>query len=335
MALGRGSLVSIGVGALVFVAALLLLRGVGADGSSADPVRPSNIRIVHLGGSPSAIAWSNGALWATAGDRLTRIDPDSMKLTRSGRLAALCDDSQFTFGLGFVWVTSGHCGPGRLMRIEPDTMAVTQIATAPGHLEGVAVWHRRVWVTAPNGASLLELDPRAGRLVPAALEVSGLSQIGLFAFRLNSLLATPDQLWGVVGGRGSGLLRITEAGGHLEGAPLGGDRPLVTTPLAFTGSVVWSAFGAAVAPLSARSGIQIGKPVRPPAGDPVAIAGGDTEVWIATGRRLYRGSIRPPVLVPSSVLPFRTKALAVGGGYIWAASGGDAIARMGDPPVVS
>lgn len=335
MALGRGSLVSIGVGVLVFVAALLLLRGVGADGSSADPAPASNTRIIHLGGSPSAIAWSNGALWATAGDRLARIDPTSMRLTKSARLPALCDDSQFTFGLGFVWVTSGHCGPGRLMRIDPHTMRVTATATAPGHLEGVAVWHRRVWATAPNGASLLELDPAAGRLRPAALEVAGLSQIGLFAFRLNSLLTTPGQLWGVVGGRGSGLLRITEAGGHLEGVPLGGDRPVVTTPLAFTGSVVWSAFGSAVAPLSARSGIQIGKSVRPPAGDPLAIAGGDTEVWIATDRRLYRGSIRPPVLVPSSVLPFRTKALAVGGGYIWAASGGDEIARMGDPPVVS
>ena len=105
-----------------------------------------------------------------------------MKLTRSARLPALCDDSQFTFGLGFVWVTSGHCGPGRLMRIDPVTMAVTYIATAPGHLEGVAVWHHRVWVTAPNGASLLELDPNYGRLIPTALEVSGLSRSDCLRF---------------------------------------------------------------------------------------------------------------------------------------------------------
>ena len=65
------------------------------------------------------------------------------------------------------------------------------------------------------------------------------------------------------------------------------------------------------------------------------MAGGSTEVWIATPHVLYRGSIRKPVLVRSSRLPFRAEQLVVGGNYLWAAGAGDEIARLGDPPVVS
>ena len=319
----------------MFAAALFLLHWGGAGGEPAAPIVP-NVRIVHLGGSTSGLTWGAGALWATGGDRVARIDPATMAVRKTARIDALCDDSQLAVGFGAVWVTSGHCGvPGRLVEIDAKTLRVLRVSAAPTYLEGVAVWRGKVWLTTPfDGPTLLEFDPRTARLRSAGLEVGGEVSTGLFAPRLSSLLPTAGQLWSVVGGRGSGLLRITENRGRVRGVGVHGARPLVPTQLAATGSVVWAVFGTTIAPLSADSGRQVGRGLRP-ADQPLAIAGGTSEVWIATPRLLYRGSIRTPILVRSARLPFRAEALAVGGGYVWIASAGDAVARLGDPPVVS
>jgi hypothetical protein len=334
MASRRGVQVSIAVAGAVFVAALVALGGGGAPGES--QLVSSNVKSVHLGGSTSAIAWGQGALWATAGDRLARIDPSDMAVKKSARISSLCDNSQLAVGLGSVWITSGDCGlPGRLVRVDPKTMEVVGIADAPGFLKGVAVWHGRVWVTVPQGGRpMFELDPAAGQLNPAPLQVGTQVSTGPFAPRMNSLLATSNRLWGVVGGSGSGLLAMNEVHGALEATGVGGHQPPVIASLARTGQIVWAAFGLTVVPLDANSGRQIGPTLRPGA-EPLAMAGGSTEVWIATPHVLYRGSIRKPVLVRSARLPFRAEELAVGGNYLWAAGAGDEIARLGDPPVVS
>jgi hypothetical protein len=326
--------VSIAVAGLVFVAALVALGGRGA--SAGDRLVASNVNAVHLGGSVSAIAWGDGALWASAGDRLARIDPDHLTVRKSARIPSLCDDSQIAVGLGSVWITSGDCGlPGRLVRVDPKTMEVVGIADAPGFLRGVAVWHGRVWVTVPQGGSpMLELDPAAGQLSPAPLQVGTQVSTGPFAPRMNSLLATSTRLWGVVGGSGSGLLGMNEFHGALAAIGVGGHQPPINIPVTRMGPIVWAAFGLTVAPFDANSGLQIGPTLRPGA-EPVALAGGSTEVWIATPGVLYRGSIRKPVLVRSARLPFRAEELAVGGNYLWEAGAGDEIARLGDPPVVS
>ena len=256
-----------------------------------------------------------------------------MAVKKSARISSLCDNSQLAVGLGSVWITSGDCGlPGRLVRVDPKTMEVVGIADAPGFLKGVAVWQGQVWVTVPQGGRpMFELNPGGGAADAGAAAGRHPGLDRAVRPRMNSLLATSNRLWGVVGGSGSGPARDERGAGSLEATGVGGHQPPVIASLTRTGQIVWAAFGLTVVPLDANSGRQIG-PTLHPAGEPWRWRADRPRSGSRLRHVLYRGSIRKPVLVRSPRLPFRAEELAVGGNYLWAAGAGDEIARLGDPP---
>lgn len=154
--------------------------------AAAGPSAPS-VAVVAVGGSPSAVAFGDGALWVAAGDRVTRVAARSLAVSQA-RMVGLCQDSQVAYGVGAVWVTSGSCGPGAVYRIDPRTLAVSTAARIPAYVEGVAVWDGRVWVGAlVNGSawSLIGLTATGRRTadypLATGLDVLAGAPSGLYA----------------------------------------------------------------------------------------------------------------------------------------------------------
>ena len=331
---GRGGWVSLVSAGLVFAAAIALLSA-GSSATSAQ--RLADAGIVRLGAPVPAMTWDDGALWVIAGKRVVRIGPATMAVRRGPRIASLCNDAQIAAGEGSVWVTSGGCSiSGTLTEIDQQSLRVVGSGIIPGGATGVAVWQRRVWVTAPAGpASIWEFgsDAFPRRLTPAVLDVGGVPQDDSRAARFSSLLATPDRLWAVAGTRGRGMVGLSLSDGGLHGVRGSTRQPRIDAPLTGGPAVMWAAFGSSITPLDAYTGQVVGHAVTVP-DDFQAVAGEDGEVWIASPRGLARSALRARTVADSRPLGnrFEVSALTLGGGFVWAASQTGELRRVPEGP---
>lgn len=208
--------------------------------ASAGPSAPA-FRLVVIDGSPSSLAFGGGALWVAAGDRVARVNARTLVVGQA-RLIGLCQDSQVAYGLGSVWVTSGSCGPGALYRVDPRTLAVSTAARIPAYVEGVAVWHRRVWVGAlVNGTewSLIGLDAAGGRVadypIGVGLDVLATAPGGLFA------QAGDGRFESLLGDGGSTKVTGPTSRLPLSRLPVATTLPFRVTSITAGGGFVWAA----------------------------------------------------------------------------------------------
>ena len=128
-----------------------------------DPESNSAVAVMPLGARALALAFGQGALWATtANDELLKISPytvvtsEVIKVGKSPRSIAL--------GEGAVWTL--NTGDGSVSRIDTKTNKVATTIRLGAPLSGgqVAVGEGSVWVSAP-GMPLARIDPRTNHLV--------------------------------------------------------------------------------------------------------------------------------------------------------------------------
>ena len=208
--------------------------------ASAGPAAP-RVQVVAVGGSPSSLAFGDGALWVAAGDRVTRISSATLAVSQR-RMVGLCQDSQVAYGVGAVWVTSGSCGPGAVYRIDPRTLVVSTAARIPAYVEGVAVWDGRVWVGAlANGTewSLIGLTATGRRAADyptaAGLDVLTTAPGGLYA-------ETGDGRFETLLGRGGSVAPSgAVARSPFPALPDQTTLPFRVTSLTAGGGFVWAA----------------------------------------------------------------------------------------------
>ncbi len=330
---GRGGWVSLVSAVLVFAAAIALLSA-GSSATSAQ--RLADAGIVRLGAPVPAMTWDDGALWVIAGKRVVRIGPATMAVRRGPRIASLCNDAQIAAGEGSVWVTSGGCSiSGTLTEIDQQSLRVVGSGIIPGGATGVAVWQRRVWVTAPAGpASIWSSAPTH----PTPAHARGARRRWRPAGRLARgpvQLATgdADRLWAVAGTRGRGMVGLSLSDGGLHGVRGSTRQPRIDAPLTGGPAVMWAAFGSSITPLDAYTGQVVGHAVTVP-DDFQAVAGEDGEVWIASPRGLARSALRARTVADSRPLGnrFEVSALTLGGGFVWAASQTGELRRVPEGP---
>ncbi len=324
----RSSVVSLAIGAAVFAAALLTLLGAGSDPPA--PAAAALHRVVRLDGTATALAWGSGAVWAVTGQRIDRVDPVTLRVTRTAIIPSLCGNSQIAVGIGSVWVTSGRCAAqGTLTQIDPTSLRIVSSAVILNGFAGaVAVWRKRVWVSVPNGGPALwqfSPDGFGERLSPVQVSVVGSHPADV---RYDSLLGTPRHMWAAVDGPHGGLARIDLAGGLARIDPAGRELtahtvftrvPQVETPVVGTQRSLWTAFGRTLVALDGSTGALRGAIPGPQTGI-LAIAGGDAGVWVAAPRELLHGDTGQGSLTRVAPLRDQTSAVVLGGGYVWVAN---------------
>ncbi len=141
-----------------------------------DTLRPErSVRLPgtgETGGSVVALAFGNGAVFATApSGRLVRIDAQSLRLTQGPRLRP----DAVAYGEGSVWTVGSGT---RLTRLDPQSLTATarfSIPTAAGVTE-LAVGGGLVWGAEPFSGLLWRIDPSTrpmtGHTIPVGLSAS-------------------------------------------------------------------------------------------------------------------------------------------------------------------
>lgn len=142
---------------------------VAAMGQQLLRVDPETARVVaRLPVAPSApVAVGAGGVWVACydpdgGGRLVRVDPASNRVVASVKLPKV--GNGVGAGPAGVWVR-GVGGP--VWRVDPAANRVVAAVAVPGMGEragSVAVTRGAVWVSDPDGAAVVRIDPRRNRL---------------------------------------------------------------------------------------------------------------------------------------------------------------------------
>jgi DNA-binding SARP family transcriptional activator/ABC-type branched-subunit amino acid transport system substrate-binding protein/streptogramin lyase len=124
------------------------------------------------GAAATDLAAGEGSLWLLDGERgaVVEIDPAYQEVVRTIRLAAPALPAQgfgptpaaVAAGEGGVWVVDGS---ETLLRLNPETGAVVAELELGRPLNGVAAGLGSVWAVSGPEATVIEVDPRAGRIV--------------------------------------------------------------------------------------------------------------------------------------------------------------------------
>ena len=177
------TLAAVGIAALVLSVAVPLLGG-GSDhseGSAPSPGSGSNVMTaidpstgrptgsVPLEGSPAAVAYGQGSVWATMPNRdaISRIDPKTKTVQQT--IGTGSAPTGIAVGRGFVWVASSL--DGTVWKIDPRAnggQVVDKIAVGNGPT-GVAYGLGRVWVANSVDSTVVPIDPltdKPGRPIP-------------------------------------------------------------------------------------------------------------------------------------------------------------------------
>ena len=182
------ALIAAGAAVLAAAAGLgiwLALRG----GDGAGPAIPGDSIVVvdsrsgragapvDVGGSPSQVALTPGAVWVgdVSTGALKRIDPEKGVVVQTIPLGSGPDG--IAAGGGSVWVTSGL--DEKLVRVSPETNTIVQTVPLPNGPRGVAYGEGAVWVAGRYARSVSRIDALTGRVVWTA-PVGG-SPIGIAA----------------------------------------------------------------------------------------------------------------------------------------------------------
>ena len=118
---------------------------------------------IEVGGGPSQLVLSAGAVWVAAASdgALRRIDPEKGSVVQSVALGGGPDG--LAAGGGSVWATSGL--EGKLVRISPETNAIVQTVTLPNGPRGVAFGEGAVWVASRYARVVSRIAPDTGAVV--------------------------------------------------------------------------------------------------------------------------------------------------------------------------
>lgn len=338
------------IAALVFGIGLALAAGAFGPGGGATPLPPTPrpgggpprphltvIQVIPIREPATSLTWGAGVLWAVLGeDRVGLLNPRTLQLRTTRHIPSMCSNSQIAYGADAAWVTTGGClVPGRVVQVNPGSLATRRSGPAPGYAEGVAIWRGRPWITVPaGGPAVIAVDPVSARLHPQRLSIQGHIQSNNDTPRFISLLATPGRLWGVNAEPLNGITSIQPHGRNtLSGKGLLSNLPSVAVPLVLGDHHVWGAFGRRIVALASGNAADSAPPaVRAP--DAVlGMTFTKGQLWFATSTALYR--LRPGLgaAVRYLRLPFRIDSLVAGDGYLWAAATGvGAIARIGPLP---
>lgn len=184
---GRARLLAAASGAALLVAAAIGIWRVASGGDRAGPVIPGDSIVaidpgsgragapIDVGGSPSQLALTPGAVWVgdTSDGALRRIDPEKGSVVQTIALGGA--PTGVVAGGDSVWVTSAL--DGKLTRISPETNAIVQTIDLPNGPRGVAFGGGGVWVASRYARSVTRIDAQTGRKVWTA-RVGG-SPIGI------------------------------------------------------------------------------------------------------------------------------------------------------------
>ena len=141
-------------------------------------VEPDTAKVVaRLAVAPSApVAIGAGGVWVACHDsdgrgRLVRVDPATNRVAASVQLPGT--GNAVGAGPDEVWVR-GVGGP--VWRVDPAANRVVAAVPVPGLGEragGVAVTARAVWVSDPDNAAVVRIDPRRNRLTGDRIPADG------------------------------------------------------------------------------------------------------------------------------------------------------------------
>jgi hypothetical protein len=163
---------------------------------------------IRVGADVVALAAGAGGVWALGGRNLLRVDPDANRVAAKIRLPRSVEFYELVLGAGALWVGAGDrtvrvdartgrvagsvraqvqaaasdglwsCtqrsedGPGRLVRVDPQTLAVTariRLSRCPAAL---AAEPGAVWALDDSGRQLLRVQAASGRLTRIGLPVA-------------------------------------------------------------------------------------------------------------------------------------------------------------------
>lgn len=290
----------------VGIAASALALGAGTERDTARPAIaavPLHVAAaVDVGGYPSSLAVTNGAVWASLGlGGIVRIDPATNRVVAriepGGAVVALAA------GFGSVWAVD--ILGDRLLRIDPATngvVATTQVGALPA---GVAVGFGSVWVTSHVDRSVTRVDPESGRVVST-------TRLDWSEIWPGAIVAGPGGIWVVTGG-GSEVTRIDPRTARVDfTVPVGGARSLATV-----GDVLWVGLARESRLMRIdRSGVKLVRVQGPRAnGYGAELAGGDV-LWHAVPGSV--GRLRPAARLQLS-RQNHVSAIAAAAGDVWVA----------------
>jgi streptogramin lyase len=294
------SAVAVGVAASALALGADAGRDTARPGIAAGPLQVA--AAVEVGGYPSSLAVTDGAVWASLGlGGIVRIDPETNRVAAriepGGGIVALAA------GFGSLWAVDVF--GDRLLRIDPATNEVIGTTAAGALPAGVAVGFGSVWVTNHVERSVTRVDPESGRVVAT-------TRLDWSEIWPGAIVAGPGGIWVVTGG-GSEVTRIDPRTGRVDfSLPVGGARSLATV-----GDVLWVGLARESRLLRIdRSGAKL---VRVQASRANSygpeLAGGDI-LWHAVPGSV--GRLRPPARLQLSQR-HHVSAVATAAGDVWVA----------------
>ncbi len=133
-----------------------------------DPSTGDILGGVHVGTTPSSLAYADGQLWVANFDDKTIQSIDvSSRTAGPAKGGVLANPTGIAVGGGFVWVTNGFSG--QVVKIDPKQANVVVPIRVGSGVQGITYAFDQVWIADPNEGALLRLDPVTGDTTPIEL----------------------------------------------------------------------------------------------------------------------------------------------------------------------
>jgi class 3 adenylate cyclase/streptogramin lyase len=134
-----------------------------------DPSTGEVVGGVHVGTTPTSLAYAAGQLWvANFDDKTVQSIDVSTRTAAPAKGGVLANPTGIAVGGGFVWVTNGFAG--QVVKIDPRQANVVVPIDVGSGVQGIAYDFDQVWIADPNEGRLLRLDPVTGDVTPIELK---------------------------------------------------------------------------------------------------------------------------------------------------------------------
>ena len=309
-------LVAVALVGLAITAWVLASRGGPGRGAAVIPgdsvgaISPSGGRsgvVVPLGGSPSAMASRDGAVWVASynSGSVSRIDPGTRAVVET--IPAVATPSGIAVGGRTVWVSNQY--GGTVSRIDSAVDRVVQTVPVGNAPTGVAIGDGSVWVANSSDGTLSRIDAVTGRVTDTIALGAGATDVA----------AGVGGIW-VTQASGDRVLRIDpqtdqvtatiNVGGGPSAIAVGFGSVWVANSLDGTVARVDPATNAVAATIAAGNG-------------PAAVAVGNGAVWVANRYAGTVSEIDPATNTVSRTITVgnRPQALATAAGRVWVGAG--------------
>jgi DNA-binding SARP family transcriptional activator/ABC-type branched-subunit amino acid transport system substrate-binding protein/streptogramin lyase len=250
-----------------------------------DSRTPAVARVAQVGAFPNDLAAGEGALWIVNGQSggLVKINPDygtvqsTTTLHSSATLSSLhsrndVDPWSVATGAGAVWITDGT----RLLRRADPVRGRVTTFDVHDRVNAVAVGGAAVWAVSGPSASVLQIDPRTGKVTA---RVAFVGRPGLESPYPIAVAAGPDSVW-VLNANTADVTRIDPTEGRVTATiPIGIARG--PRRLAVGAGAAWIANAdGTLARIDGSTNAITTRPIAPSLYDVAVGAGG---VWVTTG----------------------------------------------------